>query len=165
MEEEKIEDLSPLSSLSHFCFHSVSLLSFPSRRLAYQQFRCYMLCKHGCKYMFFQSWSYYSKNKASRSPKTWCRTHYHVIIRLPKSASLSIIRTPPISSSKMSKTGKLKIRYISVITQKSVIFKKSKIDFKSTGSVSVSLHPLATITHAYFQFYVLSTKRNQYFTS
>ena len=53
-----------------------------------------------------------------------------------------------------------KIRYISVITQKSVIFKKSKIDFKLTGSVTVSLQPLATITHAYFQFYMLSNTRN-----
>jgi hypothetical protein len=33
-----MEDPSPLSSLSHFCFQSVSLLSFPSRRLAYQHF-------------------------------------------------------------------------------------------------------------------------------
>ena len=52
-----------------------------------------------------------------------------------------------------------KIRYKSVI-KKSVIFKKSKIDFKSTGSVTVSLQPLATITHAYFPLYMLSTKRN-----
>ncbi len=37
----------------------------------------------------------------------------------------SVIRTPPISisSSKMSKTGKIKKSYISVITQKSIIFK------------------------------------------
>ena len=35
----------------------------------------------------------------------------------------------------------IKIRYISVITQKSVIFKESKIDFKSTGYVTVSLTP------------------------
>ncbi len=50
----------------------------------------------------------------------------------------------------MSKTGKIqKIRYISVITQKLVILKKSKIDFKSTGSVSVSLQPLATLPLSY----------------
>ncbi len=85
--------------------------------------------------------------------------------RLPHWDSI-IIRTPPISSSKMSKTGKIKIiRYISVITQKSVILKKSKVDFKSTGCVTVSLHPLATITHAYFQLYMLSTTRKTYFTS
>ena len=58
-----------------------------------------------------------------------------------------------------------KIRYKSVITKLSNIFEKSKIDFKSTGSVSVSLQPLATITHAYFQLYMLSNTRNQYFTS
>ena len=58
----------------------------------------------------------------------------------------------------MSKTGKIqKIRYISVITQKSVILKKSKIDFQSTGSVPVSLQPLATVTDDYFQLYMLST--------
>ena len=68
-----------------------------------------------------------------------------------------VIRTPPISSSKMSKTGK--------IINKSVLFKKSKINFKSTGSVPVSLQPLATITHAYFQLYMLFIKRNKYFTS
>ncbi len=50
-----------------------------------------------------------------------------------------LIRTPPISSSNMSKTGKIqKIRYIYVINKKSVILKKSKIDFKSTGSVPVT---------------------------
>jgi hypothetical protein len=58
-----------------------------------------------------------------------------------------------------------KIRYKSVKTQKSVIFEKSKIVFQSTGCVPVSLQPLAIITHAYFQLYMLSTTRNQYFTS
>ncbi len=58
-----------------------------------------------------------------------------------------------------------KIRYISVINKKSVIFKKSKIDFISTGSVPVSLQPMATFPHAYFRLYMLSTKRNKYFTS
>ncbi len=39
-----------------------------------------------------------------------------------------IIRTPPISSSNMSKPGKnLKIRYISIITQKSDIYKSQKL--------------------------------------
>ena len=76
------------------------------------------------------------------------------------------MRTPPISSSKMSKTGKIKKkRYISVITQKSVIFKMSKTDCNSTGSVGVSLQPLATKTHAYFLFYMQPTTRNQYFSS
>ncbi len=62
------------------------------------------------------------------------------------------------SSSKMSKTGKnvksplyirynFKIRYI----------KKVKIDFQSTGSISVSLQPLTTVTDDYFQVYMLST--------
>ncbi len=36
------------------------------------------------------------------------------------------------------------------------MLKKSKINVKSTGSVAVSLQPLATITHAYFQLYMLS---------
>ncbi len=70
----------------------------------------------------------------------------------------AIIRTSPNSFSKMSKTGKnVKIRYISVITKKCGIFKKSKINFQSTGSVSVSLHLLATLTDDYFQLYMLST--------
>ena len=82
----------------------------------------YMLCKHGCKYMFFQSLSYYIENMASRSPKTWCLTHFHVLIKLPKSAHLIIIRTHPISSSKISKNVKKQEKsVISVITQKSVI--------------------------------------------
>ena len=46
---------------------------------------------------------------------------------------------------------------MSVITLKSGIFKKSKINFKSTGSVAVSLQPLATLTDDYFQLYMLST--------
>jgi hypothetical protein len=122
-----------------------------------------MLCEHGCKYMFFQSLSYYIENMASRSTKTCCRAHCYVLVWTPPHWDSIVIRTPPISTSKMSKTGKIKKnRYISVITQKSVIFKKSKIDFKSTGSVPVSFQPLATITHAYFQLYMLSTMRNQY---
>ena len=40
------------------------------------------------------------------------------------------------------------------------MLEKSKIDLQSTGCVPVSLQPLATITHAYFQLYMLSTKRN-----
>ena len=82
-----------------------------------------MLCKHGCKYMFFQSLSYYIENMASRSTKTWYLTHYHVPIRLPKTAHLIMMAFKFFSSSKMSKTGKnvknplyirynLKIRYI-----------------------------------------------------
>jgi hypothetical protein len=58
-----------------------------------------------------------------------------------------------------------KKRYISVITKKSVIFRKSKINFNSTGSVPVSLHPTVTLTDDYFQLYMLSKMRNQYFTS
>ena len=58
----------------------------------------------------------------------------------------------------MSKTGKTaKIRYKSVIKKKSVIFEKLKIDFQSTGSVPVSLQPLATLTDDYLQLYMLST--------
>ena len=60
----------------------------------------------------------------------------------------------------MSKTGK---NPKNPLYKKSVIFEKLKIDFKSTGCVPVSLQPLATITHAYFQLYMLSTKRNKYF--
>ena len=48
------------------------------------------------------------------------------------------------------------IRY----NKKSVIFEKSKIDFKSTGCVPVSLQPLPTLTDDYFQLYMLSNKRN-----
>ena len=104
--------------------------------------------------------------RAFRSPKTWYLTHNLASMRLPKTAHLIMMASKLFSSSKMSKTGKnQKIRYKSVITKKSVIFEKSKIDFKSTGCVPVSLQPLATITHAYFQLYMLSNTRNQYFTS
>ena len=86
---------------------------------------------------------------SARIPKTWYLTHYHVSIRLPKTAHLILVASYFFSSSKMSKTGKKrKIRYKSVIIKKSVIFKKSKIDFKSTGCVTVSLPPVATKTHA-----------------
>ena len=37
--------------------------------------------------------------------------------------------------------------------------------FQSTGSVPVSLQLMAPLPHAYFQLYMLSTKRNKYFTS
>ena len=50
-----------------------------------------------------------------------------------------------------------KNRYKSLINKISVIFEKSKIDFKSTGSVPVSLQPLATLTDDYLQLYMLST--------
>ncbi len=45
-------------------------------------------------------------NMASRSPKTWYLTHYHVPIRLPKSAHLIMMASKFFLSSKMSKTGK-----------------------------------------------------------
>ncbi len=48
----------------------------------------YMLCKHGGKYMFFQSWSYYIENMASRSTKTCCRTHVHALVWTPPSLGL-----------------------------------------------------------------------------
>ena len=95
---------------------------------------------------------------ASRRPKTWYLTHNFVSMRLPKTAHLIMMASKFFSSSKMSKTGKNpKIRYKSVITQKSVIFEISKIDLKSTRCVTVSLQPLATKTHAYLQLYMLST--------
>ena len=121
----------------------------------------YLLCKLGCKYMFFQSWSYYIENMASRSPKTWCRTHFHVLVgTLPLTGTRLLYAHLQFRPQKCRKPVKLKkIRYVSVITQKSVILKKSKIDFQSTGCVTISLHPLATITHAYFQLYMLSTTR------
>ncbi len=48
MKKEKLEDLSPLSSLSHFYFQSTSLLSFLSSRLIYQQTTCndLVLCRN-----------------------------------------------------------------------------------------------------------------------
>jgi hypothetical protein len=57
------------------------------------------------------------------------------------------IQTPPISSSKMSKTGKIKSKMLHIrFNLKIRYIKKSKIDFKSTGSVTVSLQPLVTLT-------------------
>jgi hypothetical protein len=82
-------------------------------------------------------------------PSFGCPPHWDSIV--------IVICTPPISSSKISKTGKIKkIRYISVITQKSVILKFSKIDFKYRGCVSVNLQPSGQIMPAYFLFYMLS---------
>ena len=105
---------------------------------------------------------------ASRSPKTWYLTHYHVLIRLPKTAHLITMASKFFSSSKMSKTGKKskKIRYSYKSVIKNPLYLKSqKIDSKSTGSVTVSLQCLATLTDDYFQLYMLSTKRTKYFTS
>ncbi len=97
-------------------------------------------------------------NMASRSPKTWYLTQFHVPIRLPKTEHLIMMASKFFSPSKKSRTGKnQKIRYKSVITKKSVIFENSKIDFKSTGCFTVSLQSLATKTHAYFPLYMLST--------
>ncbi len=79
---------------------------------------------------FFSTCEMPPSNMASRSPKTWCITHFHVLIRCHPHWDSIIVRTFPISSSKTSKTGKnQKIQYKSVITKKSVIFEKSKIDF------------------------------------
>ncbi len=81
--------------------------------------------------------------------------------RLPDWDSI-VIRSPPISPSKCRKPVKIrKIRY----NKKPLYLKNQKIDFKSTGSVPVSLQPSGAITHAYFQLYMLSTTCNQYFTS
>ena len=63
----------------------------------------------------------------SRTPKTWYLTHFHVPIRLPKTAHPIMMASKFFSSSKMSKTGKkAKIRYKSVITKKSVYLKNKK---------------------------------------
>ena len=43
---------------------------------------------------------------SARIPKTWYLTHYHVSIRLPKTAHLILVASQFFSSSKMSKTGK-----------------------------------------------------------
>ena len=101
---------------------------------------------------FFSSGATTSKIWPPGAPKLGAELIFMSSLGCPPHWDSIVICTSPISSSKMSKTGNnlKKIRYISVITQKSVIFKKSKIDFKSTGSVPVSLQPLATITHAYF---------------
>ena len=66
--------------------------------------------------------------------------------------------TPGISRDYVStfELGSFSANNISVITRKSVIFKKSKIDFKSTGSVMVSFRTSGLISPAYFLFYMLS---------
>ncbi len=46
------------------------------------------------------------QNKASGSPKTRYFTHFHVLIRLPRSAHLIIMCTHPTSSTNMSKNVK-----------------------------------------------------------
>ena len=97
--------------------------------------------------------------RASRSPKTWYLTHNLVPMRLPKTAHLIMRASMLFSSSKCRKPVKNKKKRYKSVIKKSVILKKSKIDFKSTGSVTVSLQPLATLTDDYFQLYMLSTKR------
>ncbi len=84
-------------------------------------------------------WSYYNKNNASGTPKTRYFTHYHILIRLAKSAHLITRRTHPISSSKRSKNVKKQEKsVISVITQKSVLSGLSQIMVLWAGCVPVS---------------------------
>ncbi len=62
---------------------------------------------------------------ASRRSKTWYLTHYHVPIRLPKTAHLVMMTSKFFCPQKCRKPVKTaKIRYKSVITKKSVIFEK-----------------------------------------
>ena len=78
-------------------------------------------------------------NMPSRSPKTWYLTHYHVPIRLPKTAHLSMMASKFCSSSNRSKNGQKHLKStISVITKKSVISRLPVIDFHSRGCVAVS---------------------------
>ncbi len=100
---------------------------------------------------FFSSGATTSKIYPPAAPKLGAELIFMSSLGRPLHWDSIVIRTPPISPSKMTKTGKFnKFRYISVITEKSVIFKKSKFDFQSTGFVTVSLHILATITNAHF---------------
>ena len=89
------------------------------------------------------------------APLTGTRLLYKHLQFLPQKC-----RKPVTVKCKIKKNP-LYIRYNSKIRY----IKKSKIDFQSTGCVTVSLHPLASITHASLQFYMLCTTRNQYFTS
>ena len=47
-----------------------------------------------------------TKIRLPGAPKTWYLTHYHVPIRLPKTAHLIMRAAHPILSSNMSKNGK-----------------------------------------------------------
>ncbi len=92
---------------------------------------------------------------ASRRPKTWYLTHYHVAIRLPKTAHLTMMASKFFSLSKMSKTGKTQIiRYKSVITKRSVIFEKSienqHVVLRSVYNLWQQNACLLTIIHAVY---------------
>ena len=136
-------------------FRSVRDLRVHKRMRSSDATCCASMAVNTC---FFSPGATTSKIWPPGAPKLGAELIFMSSLGRPPHWDSIVIRTPPISSSKMSKTGKIKkTRYISVITQKSVIFKKSKIDVQSNGCVTVSLHPLASITHAYFQLYMLST--------
>jgi hypothetical protein len=66
-------------------------------------------CTRSSDATFFQSWSHYEyiENMASRSPKTWCRTHFHVFVGTPPSLGLDCYTHTSNFVLKMSKTGKI----------------------------------------------------------
>ena len=131
-----------------------------------------MLCKHskhGCKYMFFQFSVLELLHRKYGLPEPLNLVHNS--FSCPHQDG-TLTGTPLLSAhfqfrpQKCRKPVKIqKIRYKSVITKKSVIFEKSKIDFKSTGCVPVSLTPLGLQVHVQFRHYMLSKFRNWYFTS
>ncbi len=60
----------------------------------------------GVKTCFFSLRVRQPSYMASRRSKTWHLTHYHLFIRLPKTAHVIMMASKFFSSSKMSKTGK-----------------------------------------------------------
>ena len=85
--------------------------------------------------MFFQYLTYYIENMASRSPKTWCITYFHVLIRMPPSLALHLLSKHfQIRPQKCRKPVKiLKIRYKSVITKNPLYLKNLKSIFNRLG--------------------------------
>ena len=97
--------------------------------------------------------SYYIKNTSARITKTWSLTHYHVPIRLPKTAHLIMMAFKFFSSSKMSKTGKnvknplyirynLKIRYIKKVKNRFSIDWECSGQFATFGNSNGWLLPV-----------------------
>ncbi len=84
-----------------------------------------MLAVNTC---FFSPGATTSKIWPPEAPKLVAELIFMSSFGRPSHWNSTVIRTPPILSSKISITGKLKkIRYISVITQKSVILKSKKL--------------------------------------
>ena len=96
--------------------------------------------KFSCDFYFFQYWSCYTRNKASGRNIIWRIAPFHVLKRSPHDWDSIILSSPPNSSSKWFKTGKITkipvlIRYNFFICE----LKKKKIRHDDPACVAVSL--------------------------